>query len=65
MTIQELYDYAKKKNMQNADIFIGSDWSDDWDGVDAQKLTPIMLSLNKRGKICGKELSIPNIFITI
>lgn len=65
MTIQELYDCAKKNNMQNVDIFIGYCCNDDCYGIDAQKLTPTMLSLNNKCGVYGEELPTPNIFITL
>ena len=65
MTIQELYDYAKKNNMQNAEIVIGYCCDSCWYGVDAQKLTPEMLSLGNKGGKYGREWNIPGIFITL
>ena len=65
MTIKELYDFAKKHNLENAQIFIGYDCDDDWFSIGGRRLMPNMVGINEKCNLYGDKLPDKNIFITL
>ena len=65
MTIKELYEFAKKFELEEAPIFIGYACDDDWYTIGGQNLVPSMVDINQEGDLCGDKLPDKNIFITI
>ena len=65
MTVKELYDFAKKYDLENTQIFIGYGCEDDWYSIGGQKLMPDMADINEERDLFGEKLPDKNIFITL
>ena len=65
MTVQELYDFAKKHNLENTQIFIGCACDDDYYSIGGERLMSHMISINEECDLFGEKLPDRNIFITL
>lgn len=65
MTAKELYEFAKKYNLEDTQIFIGYACDDDWYSIGGQRLMPNMVDINEEADLSGEKLPDRNIFITL
>lgn len=65
MTVKELYDFAKKHNLEDTQIFIGYACNDDWYSIGGQRLMSNMVDINEECDLFGEKLPDRNIFITL
>lgn len=65
MTVKELYDFAKKYDLEDTQIFIGYACNDDWYAIGGQELKSDMVDINEEYDLFGAKLPDRNIFITL
>ena len=65
MTVKELYNFAKKYDLEDTQIFIGYACDDDWYTVGGQRLMSDMVDINEKCDLFGEKLPDRNIFITL
>lgn len=65
MTVKELYEFAKKYDLEDTQIFIGYACDDDWYSIGGRELSSDMVDINEECDLFGAELPDRNIFITL
>lgn len=65
MTVKELYEFAKKHELENVQVFIGYNCDDDCYIISGDRLTSDMVDINMETDLCGDKLPDRNIFITL
>jgi hypothetical protein len=65
MTVKELYDFAKKYDLEDTQIFIGYACDDDYYTIGSQRLMSDMVDINEERDLFGEKLPDRNIFITL